>query len=464
MSLSARLPGALFHICFSLYCLALAPWILTRLQRSVADGHAQPALAAVILLIGVLEIPALYVKIQAVVRRLEAAEAGERPGLIFILWFCHFVMSGIALFAFFEASGLGTNQNDWHMSAGIGVLIVKEFWLAGVLFIARGRAVPPWLERAADIVLFAFSCLMYTVFWQFSMGRAGLDVYALPLFFVNLILMGFFFLLMYGGTQIPYLWFHRASLNTENEYSQWLLSFVATAVITVVPIAWGALAGRHGSLESALANADSARTLVLVRDQLKELDARVGELPRLQTLYAHENQLQSLPATLGQLRSLETLQVSYNRLESLPASIGRLRRLRVLKAYVNRLTTLPPEIVGLHSLEVLHVGWNPIERLPAEVLELGRLRELNVSQCRLTSLPAEISRLRNLRVLKAPGNRLRAVPESLFAMQLKELDLRNNPLPPAMRRRLFQHFGTAMPDHPDNRSKNARRQPTPQFP
>lgn len=456
MSLRSRLSAVAFHLLFSLYALLLAPELLQRLRSSVEDGEPDPTLGWIILAIGLLEIPALYGKIQAVAHRLARARDArsqngdeqkddiDRPGLLFAGWLCHFVISGIVIFAFFEAFGWGVSQSSAHMQWGMGLLIAKEFWLGGFLFLAKGRAVPRALEFACDAALFAFACMMYTVFWQFSIGRGDLDVYALPLLIMNAVIIAFFFLLSYTATQLPYLWEHSAGLEDENEYGRWLLSLVLTAGIAVTPILYGALEGRYGDLDDALQaereEPGTVRTLVLSEGRLQRLPPQLGMFPELRSLYLHRNRLRTLPPEIGRLRRLELLQASYNRLSSVPPEIGRLRQLKTLRIYSNRLEKLPPELERLTKLEELHAGWNPIRRLPDAVTALENLRVLNVSNCALEALPEDIGRLRNLRVLKAPNNRLTAVPEGLFELDLDELNLSGNPLPADLRRRIAARF------------------------
>ncbi|MEQ9367353.1 MAG: leucine-rich repeat domain-containing protein, partial [Leptospirales bacterium] len=443
-----RISAAGFHLLFSLYALTAAPFLLTRLRASVEGGQADPALAWIILTVGLLEIPALYWKIQAVARRLggNSADASrvKRPGLLFAGWLCHFVLSGPVIFAFFDSLGWGTKQSDPHLQAAIVVWIGKEFWLGGLLFLAQGRRVSRALERLCDLALFAFACMMHTVFWQLTIEGSSLDVYSLPLLFMNLGIIAFFFLLSYTATQLPYLWQHSASLSDEKEFSRWLLSLIGTAILAVVPILYAALDGRFGDLRKAVSaareNPRQVRALALNRSELKSLSPEIGELPYLRSLYLHENRLRALPPEIGRLGRLETLQISYNRLEFLPDDVGRLENLKTLRMYGNRLRRLPDSLGGLAALEELHTGWNPLERLPDTVTNLKHLRVLNASNCRLNTLPEDIGRLETLRILKAPNNRLATVPESLFDLALDELDLRGNPLPAGLLERIQRRY------------------------
>jgi CDP-diglyceride synthetase len=450
MSLRKRLGAVAFHLAFGLYALLLAPLVLARLRGSVEDGAADPTLAWVILAIGALEIPALYWKIQAIAHRLSLAATArgakeiERPGLLFVGWLCHFVISGVMVVAFYEALGAEVRESDPDLHWGMIVLVVKEFWLGGFLFLAKGRAVPRVVEFASDLGLLAFACLMYTVFWQYSLEGADMDEYAYPLLIMNAVLVAFFFLLSYTATQLPYLWEHSAGLQDENEYGRWLLALVGTAVVAVAPILYATLDGRYGDLREALAaegeEPGEVRTLVLSRSKLDRLSPRVGEFPGLRTLYLHGNRLAALPPEIGGLPRLEKLQASYNRLRSVPAELGRLRNLKTLQMYGNRLTVLPDAIGELDRLEELHVGWNPLRRLPDSVTKLENLRVLNVSDCRLEALPEDIGRLRKLRVLKAPNNRLTDLPESLFTLDLEEVKLQGNALPAELMKRVAARY------------------------
>lgn len=109
---------------------------------------------------------------------------------------------------------------------------------------------------------------MYTVFWQFTVEGTALDVYALPVLIINVLIIAFFFLQSYGATQIPYLWQHSASLSDENEY---LISLPGTGVLAVIPILYGALNGRFGSLENL-------RVLKIPHNRLQSVPASLYNL------------------------------------------------------------------------------------------------------------------------------------------------------------------------------------------
>lgn len=444
-----RLRAATFSLLFALYALLLAPLVLGRLESAVRDQSREPLLGWAILIIALLETPALYCKIQAVVQRLKILHTGEDkpepPGLLFACWLAHFVIAGVLIFAVLESLGLGTNEGDTAMNLALGALIVREFWLGGFLFLARGRAIPGWLEFLSDIALLAFACAMHTVFWQFAVESSDRDEYSLVLMSINLVLMAFFFLIAYGATQIPYLW--EASVRARSEKNEyWWLAVIGTALLAVAPILYAGMAGRYTTLEDALANRDEARLLVLAREERRDLSPRIRELGRLESLFLHGNQLSELPDEIGRLPELRLLQISYNRLERLPESISGLRELRILKAYGNRLRELPEAIGRLRRLNELHAGWNPITRLPDSIGELSDLETLNLSHCKLRALPESIGQLRSLRVVKLPGNQLRELPRSFYTLpDLRELDLSGNPLTPETRRRLAASFPELAP-------------------
>ena len=402
-----------------------------------------------ILIIALLETPALYIKIKAVVHRLnmlnntgsseDSDQIDSRPGLLFVCWLAHFVIAGMFIFAILESFDLGTSEGDTSMNVALVVMVVREFWLGGFLFLASGRVIPRWLEFLSDLVLLAFACAMHTVFWQYSIESGDIDEYSMVLMIMNSVLIAFFFLIAYSATQIPYLW--EASIRARHEGREfWWLTIFGTALLAVAPILYAGLAGRYTDLESALADPEDARLLVMAREDLTELSPRIRGLGRLETLYLHGNRLRTLPVEIGRLAELEALQISYNRLVALPASMSGLRELRILKMYSNRLTELPEAVTRLRRLEQLHAGWNPIRRLPDSIGSLERLHTLNLSHCQLRELPESIGQLRQLRVLNLNGNQLRTLPKSFYGLELSELRLGSNPLTPETRKRLAASF------------------------
>ena len=103
---------------------------------------------------------------------------------------------------------------------------------------------------------------------------------------------------------------------------------------------------------------------------------------------------------------LEVLQICRNKLKSLPQQLMRCTKLRRLYLNSNEINLhgLPRGIFNLEKLEVFSAADNNLETIPDALCRLGSLKVLNLNK-----------------------NRLLTLPEAIHFLQLKELDVSDNP-------------------------------------
>jgi len=171
--------------------------------------------------------------------------------------------------------------------------------------------------------------------------------------------------------------------------------------------------------------------------QLTELPESIGQLTQLTSLDLSNNQLTALPDSLGQLTQLTILNLSSNQLTALPDSLGQLTQLNWLNICNNQITVLPYSLQKLINLETLVFGMNtvgnPLKTISANLSSLKKLSILGIDKCELISCPDWIGELVNLDKLWLSKNQLTNIPPSIAKLEsLKELDLTNNPLNPAL--------------------------------
>uniref|UniRef100_A0A2N9J2N5 Ubiquitin-like domain-containing protein n=1 Tax=Fagus sylvatica TaxID=28930 RepID=A0A2N9J2N5_FAGSY len=174
----------------------------------------------------------------------------------------------------------------------------------------------------------------------------------------------------------------------------------------------------------------SARVLVLMNNNIREVPAQLGFLSSLQKLFLNANALfdESISwEALVSLKNLKVLSLDQNYLTTLPSALGTVTSLRELHVANNRLTSLPIEIGLLTQLQVLGVNNNRISIIPACVGDCNSLIEVNLSSNLLSELPETFGNLRDLKVLHISNNGLKSLPSTLFKMclQLSTLDLDN---------------------------------------
>uniref|UniRef100_A0A1I8HDR8 Leucine-rich repeat-containing protein 51 n=2 Tax=Macrostomum lignano TaxID=282301 RepID=A0A1I8HDR8_9PLAT len=91
----------------------------------------------------------------------------------------------------------------------------------------------------------------------------------------------------------------------------------------------------------------------------------------------------------------------------------------------NDFKEIPPAIFQLPSLQILKLRSNPLSILSSDIELLTQLESLVVSFCLITTIPVS-----NLTYLNVEGNELTSLPNTMLAMRLKRIKVRNNFLHP----------------------------------
>ncbi|WP_110517442.1 leucine-rich repeat domain-containing protein [Herpetosiphon llansteffanensis] len=165
----------------------------------------------------------------------------------------------------------------------------------------------------------------------------------------------------------------------------------------------------------------SIEFLDLSSNQLTEVPAVVGRMPKLKHLSLSSNHFQSIPRLIADT-AIEHLNLSENPIRDfslLPAT-----RLRGLNLCESGLTTLPIELLQ-HPLELLDLSQHKNLHIPPWFAELSSLRDLNLfySDCagRELYLPP------NLAAVSLRHCNISSIPQSIQANpQLRWLDLSGN--------------------------------------
>ncbi|MHA1975761.1 MAG: hypothetical protein ACW98I_02540 [Candidatus Hodarchaeales archaeon] len=106
--------------------------------------------------------------------------------------------------------------------------------------------------------------------------------------------------------------------------------------------------------------------------------------------------------------------------------ISRNQRIVGLSLFKQELWRVPEEIGELVEIEKLYLRENRLEKMP-DLSSLKLLQELDLSYNQLKELPDTLGDIPTLTNLILNDNRLKKIPISLTSLQLKKLNLLNNP-------------------------------------
>ena len=218
-------------------------------------------------------------------------------------------------------------------------------------------------------------------------------------------------------------------------------------------------------LSSSIANLSVLEILIAGGTKLKELPLEIVNLFKLRDLWLWGCEFSAFPLVVCQLRNLTDLSIGEflqeipedicqlinltllnlgnNELKEFPSAICQLTNLRELDlgsySQGNSISEIPAEIGKLTNLTRLSISSNKIKKIPSEIGLLKNLKKLNLGTSfsdqgnLLTEIPIEIGQLTNLAELNLAKNKITSLPHSLVMLEkLKELDLGNNPLNPAL--------------------------------
>jgi hypothetical protein len=178
--------------------------------------------------------------------------------------------------------------------------------------------------------------------------------------------------------------------------------------------------------------------LNLAKNRIASLPKTLAWLPCLRTLYLTDNDLAAIPSTVFDLADLHTLSIGDNQLTEVPEAIGDMTSLADLSLYDNQLRDLPKSLAKC-PLTFLHLGDHQWEEPPAVLGDCTKLETLWIASRALKRLPAAICKLPNLKELMLWYSSVTEVPDEIYEMkQLKELRIKNNPLPDEVYKKLAE--------------------------
>ncbi|ORX50375.1 hypothetical protein BCR36DRAFT_370403 [Piromyces finnis] len=172
---------------------------------------------------------------------------------------------------------------------------------------------------------------------------------------------------------------------------------------------------------------ENLNELWLGRNNLNNINDKIGDLKNLKRLSVADNNLSQLPIGIKNLKNLTHLYLYKNKLRELPPEIGELENLIHLDVESNKLIKLPEELKKLTKLENLDIENNQFSEFPKIIFELKNLIKLNLSNNKFFFIPRELENLVHLKQLNLRNNYLRSFPYSILKFtNLEELDLSNN--------------------------------------
>ncbi|WP_194790863.1 NEL-type E3 ubiquitin ligase domain-containing protein [Pseudomonas sp. UFMG81] len=161
--------------------------------------------------------------------------------------------------------------------------------------------------------------------------------------------------------------------------------------------------------------------LLLVGLDLPQLPSNfLRSFPQLRWLNLSNNAMRLIPPDIARLSSLRGLQMARNRVRLDRAGVGVLRNL-----------------AQLHTLDL---SANPLGSVSLEFRQLSRLREISLRRAGLHNVPAGLEWCGFLEYADLRDNQIASLPEALLTapQALRQaLHLSNNPLPLAVRERLY---------------------------
>jgi len=313
---------------------------------------------------------------------------GKRVGgvALFYLWTFHCVTAVMLGRLAMQAFGLDFDKDQGWSIFLLFAIVIKELFLLAVMLDIEGldedsqalviqKQESFWKENTADIVLFFFAAITYTVFWESQAYDPGSSLASSRSSIGSLLVEGtgalFLFSILFLPLKVPWLielWYGKEPVW---EKLAGVISLVSVAFVALVPLFDGAT-----NLEAALADPARATKLYIQDKKISGLPQDIDSLKQLEVLYAKRGIIATLPQEIGELKSLRYLNLEANRIAELPRQIGAIPELQYLYLRGNQLTSLPPEISSLKHLRLLDVSNNRLRIVPSSLSELQDLSEL----------------------------------------------------------------------------------------
>jgi Leucine-rich repeat (LRR) protein len=200
--------------------------------------------------------------------------------------------------------------------------------------------------------------------------------------------------------------------------------------------------------------AKKLEVLILDDNRIRKLPKELTQLGNLKRIYWRGNALDDFRfIRIQKIKGLQRLDISDNLLTRMPLGIRKLEGLKELVAEENFFGAVPVsrlkhaetlEIVSLskaHDLTLGETDYAPLNYLKVfkankcqlksidpSFYQMAGLNELQLQENELTEIPEGISALKNLTKLSFYKNQLKSLPDDLFDLNLKVIDLYYNDL------------------------------------
>ncbi|NCA82289.1 MAG: hypothetical protein EOM72_06035 [Opitutae bacterium] len=196
---------------FYLYALFAAPPLARALKAGLADP--QPVVWPGLLLLGVLLLEPFGLRWKMLFLRRRNRDEGFEPqgemlGLGSVTVIGHMIVAvlvGLVALDCLGLAGEGANPN-WMAGMALGLVFMDlvAFFSSGGQDVSRE---PPghWKEGLADVLLLAFGCVAYTVWWQGFFDLGDLAAQSLGMKIALAILLGGVFALFYLPMRVPFV-------------------------------------------------------------------------------------------------------------------------------------------------------------------------------------------------------------------------------------------------------------------
>jgi leucine-rich repeat protein SHOC2 len=211
----------------------------------------------------------------------------------------------------------------------------------------------------------------------------------------------------------------------------------------------------YTSIEQALLNAGTAKSLNLSDKDLRQLPLEVSKLYNLEEidlsynphldlpqvfailarlqhltkLHLWHDSLTVIPTNISLLQNLEELSLNYNNLTAFPFEACHLRKLKHLDLFGNRISKIELKNDALPSLITIDLCYNKFTRFPKELGNLKNLKRVIIWYNKIEHIPSSIEKLVNVEEINLEHNNLKRLPRELAHLKnLKKLNLRDNKL------------------------------------
>jgi leucine-rich repeat protein SHOC2 len=206
-------------------------------------------------------------------------------------------------------------------------------------------------------------------------------------------------------------------------------------------------------VNEAIANASTARELILTDRNLRTLPKQIARLVNLEVIDISINELRRLPSWLFSFKKLRVLNISCTSLDhipdaignltlleelylggfdgftQLPETLGKLTHLRILDLRdANSLITLPSCLSSMPAIEELYlVRTSNLVNVNDVITKLPKLRKLVMDDISLTSLEIKPESLDELQSLTISRTEITYLPDWIGSLQyLQELYIDSN--------------------------------------